>query len=50
MITLSPRQAGLLARLDHAIHSDGSTGMLARDGDNAWYLSDTLWIRMPSPL
>lgn len=23
--------------------------MLARDGDNAWYLSDTLWIRMPSP-
>ena len=49
MITLSPRQAGLLARLDHAIHSDGCTGMLARDGDNAWYLSDTLWIRMPSP-
>lgn len=49
MITLSPRQAGLLAQLDHAIHSDGGTGMLARDGDNAWYLSDTLWIRMPSP-
>lgn len=49
MITISARQAEGLLRLDRMLHPAGGKGVIARDRDNAWYLSDTVWIRMPQP-